>query len=91
MTAAPRITPENGAFPCPCGGRTSVVDSRPMTKETGIRRRRQCTVCGQRFRTYEMRDVRPEIDPIELAIKDGIGRLTGLFDAYLEREEWDET
>ncbi len=32
---------------------TSVVESRPMTDEPGIRRRRECTRCCKRFTTYE--------------------------------------
>jgi transcriptional regulator NrdR family protein len=39
---------------CPhCGGDdTSVIDSRPGPQHT-IRRRRQCSACSYRFRTYE--------------------------------------
>ncbi|MDD3807522.1 MAG: transcriptional regulator NrdR [Candidatus Marinimicrobia bacterium] len=32
---------------------TRVIDSRPLTKEIGIRRRRECPSCGYRFTTYE--------------------------------------
>ncbi|HBY17599.1 MAG TPA: transcriptional regulator NrdR [Candidatus Marinimicrobia bacterium] len=32
---------------------TRVIDSRPLTKEIGIRRRRECSACGYRFTTYE--------------------------------------
>ena len=40
---------------CPCEkkGETSVVDSRPTEDGTAIRRRRLCTVCGERFTTFE--------------------------------------
>ena len=40
---------------CPnCGFEESrVVDSRPLTKENGIRRRRECDKCKYRFTTYE--------------------------------------
>ena len=39
---------------CPCKkGETSVVDSRPTEDGTAIRRRRLCTVCGERFTTFE--------------------------------------
>ena len=39
---------------CPCKkGETSVVDSRPTEYGTAIRRRRLCTVCGERFTTFE--------------------------------------
>lgn len=34
-----------------CTGPTEVYDSRPH--ESGIRRRRQCCVCGTRFTTWE--------------------------------------
>ncbi len=37
---------------CPyCGGSSRVIDSRPMSD--GVRRRRECTVCGRRFTTHE--------------------------------------
>jgi transcriptional repressor NrdR len=32
---------------------TRVIDSRPLTKGIGIRRRRECPACGYRFTTYE--------------------------------------
>ncbi len=40
---------------CPnCGHEENrVIDSRPLVKENGIRRRRECEKCGQRFTTYE--------------------------------------
>ena len=39
---------------CPCKkGETSVVDSRPTEDGTAIRRRRLCTICGDRFTTFE--------------------------------------
>jgi transcriptional repressor NrdR len=40
---------------CPnCGYEESrVIDSRPLTKENGIRRRRECEKCKYRFTTYE--------------------------------------
>ena len=39
---------------CPkCGKRARVIDSRP-SDEYGVRRRRECTVCGKRFTTYEI-------------------------------------
>ena len=34
-----------------CGGKTRVVDKRPSGN--GVRRRRECLVCGKRFTTYE--------------------------------------
>lgn len=40
---------------CPnCGyEENKVIDSRPLTKENGIRRRRECEKCKYRFTTYE--------------------------------------
>lgn len=40
---------------CPnCGcEENKVIDSRPLTKENGIRRRRECEKCKFRFTTYE--------------------------------------
>ncbi len=40
---------------CPnCGfDENKVIDSRPLTKENGIRRRRECEKCSYRFTTYE--------------------------------------
>ena len=45
---------------CPCEkkGETSVVDSRPTEDGTAIRRRRLCTVCGERFTTFERIQIR---------------------------------
>lgn len=43
------------SFPCHCGGPTTVMDSRPVTNNiTGIRRRRRCDICSDRFTTWEM-------------------------------------
>ncbi|MCD7746781.1 MAG: transcriptional regulator NrdR [Firmicutes bacterium] len=44
---------------CPvCGyGESRVVDSRPSSDGTTIRRRRECLSCRRRFTTYEMVDV----------------------------------
>jgi transcriptional repressor NrdR len=36
---------------------TRVVDSRPAEEGRAIRRRRQCTTCGQRFTTFERSSV----------------------------------
>lgn len=43
-----------GPMPCPtCGGeRAAITDSRPSPR--GIRRRRCCSSCGERFTTYEL-------------------------------------
>ena len=40
---------------CPycASGRDKVVDSRPAEEGRAIRRRRECTACGQRYSTYE--------------------------------------
>ncbi len=64
---------------CPfCGNDdTAVKDSRPFDDNMAIRRRRQCTQCGERFTTYEriqLRDMkvvkrngeRTEFDPAKL-------------------------
>ena len=46
---------------CPvCGHRDSrVLDSRPVTEDTSIKRRRECPNCGKRFTTYEVIDTVP--------------------------------
>jgi len=52
---------------CPyCGGKSQVVDTRASGE--GIRRRRECRVCGQRFTTYE------RIAPIRLMVVKNDGR-----------------
>lgn len=59
---------------CPyCGGKSQVIDTR--TSGEGIRRRRECRVCGQRFTTYE------RIAPIRLMVVKADGR----------REEFDRS
>lgn len=54
---------------CPiCNNTTSsVVDTRYIENSTAIRRRRECTKCGNRFTTYE----RIEITPLLIIKKDG--------------------
>ena len=48
---------------CPdCGERAEVLDSRPRP-DGGVRRRRRCTSCGDRFTTIE----RPRVGSGELA------------------------
>lgn len=43
-----------------CGALDSrVLDSRPVEENNSIRRRRECTVCGKRFTTYEIVDTVP--------------------------------
>lgn len=52
---------------CPyCGSRTRVVDSRSAGE--GIRRRRECMACGQRFTTYE------RVAPVRLMVVKTDGR-----------------
>jgi transcriptional repressor NrdR len=52
---------------CPyCGKKSKVVDTR--TAGEGIRRRRECKSCGQRFTTYE------RIAPIRLVVVKADGR-----------------
>lgn len=40
---------------------TRVIDSRPTDDNASIRRRRQCPVCGKRFKTYEKIETLPLI------------------------------
>jgi len=58
-----------GAVNCPyCGYPDSrVVDSRDTDSKEAIRRRRECTACGQRFTTYE----KIEEIPITVLKRDG--------------------
>lgn len=42
---------------CQCDGITRVIDSRKG--EMGLRRRRECLSCGQRWTTYEVRSEAP--------------------------------
>jgi transcriptional repressor NrdR len=52
---------------CPyCGEESKVIESR-HTDDNVIRRRRECTVCGKRFNTYE----RIEFPPLMVVKKDG--------------------
>ena len=52
---------------CPyCGKKSKVVDTR--TAGEGIRRRRECKSCGQRFTTYE------RVAPIQLMVVKADGR-----------------
>jgi len=72
---------------CPyCGKKSMVVDTR--TAGEGIRRRRECKVCGHRFTTYE------RLAPIRLVVVKTDGRreefdrdklLTGLIKACAKR------
>ena len=54
---------------CPlCGATDSrVLDSRPTSDESSIKRRRECNVCGRRFNTYEV----IETTPVVVLKKDG--------------------
>ena len=60
---------EVGSVNCPyCGSSDSrVVDSRETEGKEAIRRRRECTDCGQRFTTYE----KIEEIPITVVKRDG--------------------
>ena len=52
---------------CPyCGNKSKVIDSRSTGE--GIRRRRECKTCGQRFTTYE------RVAPIQLMVVKVDGR-----------------
>lgn len=46
---------------CPCCGANDsrVLDSRPVSDGTSIKRRRECPACGKRFNTYEIVDTVP--------------------------------
>lgn len=48
-----------------CESPTKVIDSRPLydgrTKTSRVRRRRECTQCGQRFTTFETHDTRESV------------------------------
>ena len=51
-----------------CGNAESrVIDSRPSEDGLSIRRRRECTVCGRRFTTFE----RIEENPVMVVKRDG--------------------
>jgi len=54
---------------CPyCGhSDTRVLDSRPTEEGMAVRRRRECTACGERFTTYE----KLETTPFLVVKKDG--------------------
>ena len=54
---------------CPvCGATDSrVLDSRPTSDESSIKRRRECNACGRRFNTYEV----IETTPVVVIKKDG--------------------
>ena len=43
---------------------TAVVDSRPITNNTMIRRRRKCLDCGHRFSTHEACSVTGTAGPV---------------------------
>ncbi|MGH2669602.1 MAG: transcriptional regulator NrdR, partial [bacterium] len=49
------------------GGETRVVDSRDAQEGGAVRRRRECTACGERFSTYE----RPLAQKLEVKKRDG--------------------
>lgn len=75
---------------CPkCGHPDSrVIDSRASESADSIRRRRECSVCGERFTTYERR----EDSPLQIIKKDGsrepfdrVKILNGLLSATVKR------
>lgn len=47
---------EGPKFTCPrCGGQDSrVIETRPLIRTEGVRRRRKCTECGDRYSTHEV-------------------------------------
>ena len=66
---------------CPkCGGKTMVIDSRMYQDERGVRRRRYCPKCEERFTTHEMTDdmaMRHVIPSMQAAIIGAIGSVLG--------------
>lgn len=56
---------------CICGSDAKCIDSRPTTRRDAVRRRRECTDCGRRFTTYELRadDLTCLPDPDEKVIR----------------------
>jgi hypothetical protein len=73
----------NLGLACQCGGFTEVNDSRPRM-DGGIRRRRRCVKCGERFTTMEVRvtdvgDLTPESGAYEPSV---LRQLHSLFYAY---------
>lgn len=63
---------------CPiCGGKTDVIDSRPMAG--GIRRRRRCRACKSRFTTHE------RLAPADVRVIKLTGRSEPFDRAKLER------
>jgi transcriptional repressor NrdR len=63
---------------CPyCGGSSRVVDSRPISD--GIRRRRECQQCEQRFTTHE------RLAPVELRVVKASGESEEFQAAKIER------
>jgi transcriptional repressor NrdR len=53
---------------CPfCSSKTRVVETRVVQPEGALRRRRECSACGQRFTTHE----RLEDEPVTVVKRDG--------------------
>ncbi|HEX2026566.1 MAG TPA: transcriptional regulator NrdR [Nitriliruptorales bacterium] len=69
---------------CPsCGqDRDRVVDSRPASDATAVRRRRECRACGTRFTTFE------RVEPPDLLVRKSSGALQ-VFDRSKVREGMD--
>jgi len=67
QAGAPVIITRRFEMKCPyCGKKSKVVDTRSAGE--GIRRRRECKTCGQRFTTYE------RVAPMQLMVVKADGR-----------------
>lgn len=43
------------SYPCPkCRGETDCRDTRTLKRKPGVRRRRECKACGEKFSTVEI-------------------------------------
>ena len=81
------------SFPCPaCGGKMSVIDSRPSRSLKAIRRRRKCDACGEKLTTMEMvyaPGVGPDNNRKQVVMK-ALNALHEAVKAYIPSGEWDE-
>jgi len=76
------------AWRCACGSPLArVVDSRPVAY--GIRRRRECAGCGQRFTTSERFDSRSSMTETDaLALCEALEGVRVLLDTILRRKRF---
>ena len=76
-------------FPCVCGARMRIIDSRPcvVSGERGMRRRRRCMSCGNRITTYEVEETRAfDVRALHVALRAIRGQLDILI-GDVERQE----